>query len=263
MRVAVTGASGFIGSALCPALAAAGPEIVSREHAQSVVHLAGVAHRRAAPAEIRRVNVDLALRVGREAAAAGAHMIFMSSVKVHGDRSQIPFTEASSMKPGDVYAQSKAAAERALRDLPGLQLTVLRPPLVYGPGVKANFLALMRALARGWPLPLASVANRRSLLFAGNLADAVLRCLESPAASGKTYLVADGEAGSTAQLCRELGDALGRPARLFAFPAALLPAKLAGSLEVDDAALRGELGWKPPVTRQEALQATARWYLGG
>jgi nucleoside-diphosphate-sugar epimerase len=262
VRVAVTGASGFIGSALCRLLVERGHEITS-EGFQALVHLAGIAHRHAPASEIRRVNVDLAVRKGREAAAAGAHMIFMSSVKVHGDRSTSPLTEKASLRPGDAYAESKVAAERALRDIPDLKLTVLRPTLVYGPGVKANFFSLMRAVARGLPLPLASVDNRRSLLFVGNLADAVIRCLESPAAAGRTYLVSDGEAVSTARLCRELGEALGRRARLFPFPPALLPGKLAGSLEVDDAAIRTELGWKPPLTRRAGLEATARWYLRG
>lgn len=263
MRVAVTGASGFIGSALCPLLASAGHEIVARENAQAIVHLAGIAHRHAVPEEIRRVNVDLALRIGREAADVGAHMVFMSSVKVHGERSTTPLTERSPIEPQDRYGESKAQAERGLGEIAGLKLTVLRPPLVYGPGVRANFLALVRALARGWPLPLASLENRRSLVFVGNLADAVRRCLESPASAGKAYLVSDGEALSTAQLCREIADALGRPARLLPFPAALLPRKLAGSLEVDDAAIRAELGWKPPHARREGLRATAAWYLRG
>ena len=262
MRVAVTGASGFIGSALCPALQAAGHQ-VTNENFEVLVHLAGIAHRKAPASEIRRVNVDLAVRKGREAAAAGAHMIFMSSVKVHGDRSSSPLTEKSSLRPRDAYAESKVEAERGLRDIPDLKLTVLRPTLVYGPGVRANFLSLMRAVARGLPLPLASVDNRRSLLFVGNLADAVIRCLESPASIGRTYLVSDGEAVSSARLCRDLGEALGRRARLFPFPPALLPGKLAGSLEVDDAALRAELGWKPPFPRAAGLEATARWYLRG
>jgi nucleoside-diphosphate-sugar epimerase len=152
-----------------------------------------------------------------------------------------------------------------LRAVPGLSLTVLRPPLVYGPGVKANFLALMRAVARGWPLPLANIENRRSLVYAGNLADAAVRCLESPLAAGKTYGVADGAPLSTPALCRALGAALGRPARLFPCPPALLefapPArKLTRSLVVDDSALRRELGWAPPHTFDEGLRLTAGWF---
>jgi len=217
------------------------------------VHLAAIAHRRASRGDLQRVNVDLAVETAKRAASAGARFVFLSSVKVHGEASVAPFREDSPIAPQDRYAESKARAEEALRAIPGLRLAVLRPPLAYGPGVKANFLALMKAVARGWPLPLASVDNRRSLIFVGNLAAAILACLEREG----TYLVSDGPAISTAQLCRELGAALGRPARLFAFPSALLPRKLAGSLEVKDS-----LVWERRFTREQGLQATARWYLG-
>jgi len=199
------------------------------------------------------VNVRLPERVARQA----PRFVFMSSVKVHGERSTAPFTERSPIRPADAYGESKARAEDALRSIAGLKLAVLRPPLVYGPRVKANFLALMRAVARGWPLPLASIDNRRSLIYVGNLVDAIVRCLDAPG----TFLVSDGPAISTAQLCREIGEALGRPARLFPFPPPLLPRKLAGSLEVDDSAIRA-LGWRAPHTRKEGLKATADWYLG-
>ena len=218
-----------------------------------MVHLAAIAHRRASPDELQQVNVDLAVETARKAAAAGARFVFLSSVKVHGEASVTPFREDSPIAPQDRYAESKARAEEALRAIPGLRLAVLRPPLAYGPGVKANFLALMKAVARGWPLPLASVDNRRSLIYAGNLAAAILACLERDG----TFLVSDGPAISTPQLCRELGAALGRPARLLAFPSALLPRKLAGTLEVEDS-----LAWARPFSREEGLRATARWYLG-
>jgi UDP-glucose 4-epimerase len=189
-------------------------------------------------------------------------MLLMSSVKVLGEETPGPaFDDASPPAPQDAYGRAKAAAEAALRAVPGLSLTVLRPPLVYGPGVKANFLALMRAVARGWPLPLASIENRRSLVYAGNLADAAVRCLESPLAAGKTYGVTDGTPLSTPALCRALGAALGRPARLFPCPSALLefapPAKkLTRSLVLDDSAIRRELGWAPPYGFAEALRLT-------
>lgn len=205
---------------------------------------------------LEEVNVQLTRKVASAAAAVGASMVFLSSVKVHGDESLRPLDERAPLAPSDAYGESKARAEQLLAEIPGLQLMVLRPPLVYGPGVKANFAALMDALARGWPLPLARVKNRRSLVFVGNLVDAIIR------SAGKegTFLVSDGEAISTAQLCRELAAALRHPARLFAFPAALLPRKLAGSLEVDDSAIRRELAWQPPFTRQAGLRATADWY---
>jgi len=261
MRVQVTGAGGFVGRNLVPALVRAGHEVQAAvSGAQAVVHLAGIAHRRARSEELQEVNVRLAERVAREAAAAGARLIFMSSVKVHGDDSHHPLTEDSRLAPADEYARSKATAEAVLRSVAGLQLTVLRPPLVYGPHVKANFFALMKAIARGIPLPLASVQNRRSFVYVGNLADAILRCLAEPRAPGRTYLVSDGAPLSTPALCRAIGAALGRPARLFPFPARFLPGPLGRSLEVDDRALRTELGWRPPFPVEQALRATADWY---
>lgn len=263
MKIAVTGASGFIGTALCETLDAAGHEPILDlrriEGSNAVVHLAAIAHRSASRQALQDVNVTLAARVGRAAAAAGAHLVFLSSVKVHGEQTASPLSETSPLAPRDAYAESKVRAEDALRAIPGLGLTVLRCPLVYGPGVKANFLALMKAIARGIPLPLASVVNRRSLVYVGNLTDAILKCLNS---SG-TYLVSDGAAVSTPALCRAIGDALGKPARLFRFPPALLPmARLTRSLEVDDSAIRRELGWRPPFTLEEGLRATAEWYRG-
>ena len=285
MRVVVTGASGFIGQALVPALRARGHEVVALERtatgdlagstawpahlagAHAVVHLAALAHsRHADEARLGAVNVDAALALGRAAAVAGVRMLQMSSVKALGEETpQRPFGDSSPPAPQDAYGRAKAAAETALRAVPGLSLTVLRPPLVYGPGVKANFLALLRAVARGWPLPLAGIENRRSLVYAGNLVDAVVRCLESPLAAGKTYGVTDGAPLSTPALCRALGAALGRPARLFPLPPALLeiaPAarKLTRSLVIDDSAIRRELGWAPPHTFEEGLRRTAEWF---
>jgi nucleoside-diphosphate-sugar epimerase len=260
MKVAVSGASGFIGRALCAAL---GRDVtpIPRNGAipapcDAIVHLAGIAHRSAAEDEYEAVNVRYTEQLARQAAAVGAHFVFMSSVKVHGEESVSPLTERSPIQPRDPYGRSKARAEERLHAIAGLKLTVLRPPLVYGAGVKANFLALMRAVARGWPLPLASIENRRSLVYVGNLVDAIRRSIGTPG----TFLVSDGEPISTPALCRELGAALGRPARLFPFPPALLPGKLARSLEIDDSAIRTALGWQPPTSREAALKATAQWY---
>jgi nucleoside-diphosphate-sugar epimerase len=265
MKVAVTGASGFIGRSLCAALYAAGHEVVPTARgmtdlgdAEAVVHLAAIAHRRASPQDVHQTNVGLTRRVGEAAAARGAGLVFLSSVKVHGELSAAPFTERSPIAPRDAYGASKARAEEALHAIPGLRLAVLRPPLVYGPGVKANFLALMRAIARGLPLPFASVSNRRSLVYLDNLVDAILCCLGREG----SFLVSDGSAPSTAQLCTQIGKALQRPARLFPFPPSLLPQKLAGTLEVDDSAIRAALGWRPRCTLEQGLHATARWYRG-
>jgi nucleoside-diphosphate-sugar epimerase len=285
MRVVVTGASGFIGRAVVPALRARGHEVLAIDRAaigdiaglkdwsarlagsDAVVHLAALAHSRGVDeARLRLVNVDAALALGKAAAAAGIRMLQMSSVKVLGDEtSQRPFDDSSPHAPQDAYGRAKAAAEDGLRAIAGLSLTLLRPPLVYGPGVKANFLALMRAVAHGWPLPLASIENRRSLVYVGNLANAVVCCVESPKAGGRTYGVCDGAPLSTPALCRTLGAALGRPARLFHFPSKLLElapraASLTRSLVVDDGAIRRELGWKPPHTSEEGLRRTADWF---
>ncbi len=226
------------------------------ETADAVVHLAAIAHRRAGRQELQRVNVDFAVETARKAATLGASFVFLSSVKVHGESSKAPLREDSPIAPQDIYAESKAQAEQALRAIAGLRLAVLRPPLVYGPGVKANFLALISAVARGVPLPLACIRNRRSLVYVGNLADAIIACLGKEG----TYLVSDGEPVSTPQLVREIGAALGRPARLLPFPTSLLPEKLSGSLEVDDSHIGRTLGWKAPFTRSEGLRLTAEWY---
>lgn len=271
MKIAVTGASGFIGRNLCPLLRERGHEVIELgrtdmrpEGAQVIVHLAALAHSRGVDAEtLRKVNVELPVAIGKAAAAAGTRMLFMSSVKVHGEATPgSVFDEACPLRPQDAYARAKAEAETQLRAIPGLALTVLRPPLVYGPGVKANFLALARAIARGWPLPLAGIDNRRSLLYVGNLADAVLRCLDSP--PGKAFLIADGPAVSTTALCERMAKSLGRSARLFRLPRPLLElvpgaSRLTGSLEVDDRAIRRELGWTPPHSFEEGLRRTAEW----
>jgi UDP-glucose 4-epimerase len=277
MKVAVTGATGFIGRTLCGVLSDAGHETIvvdlraeqdapRFDGVDAVVHLAAIAHRRGAnPVELDRVNVELAAQVGRASAAAGGHLIFISSVKVHGEETLVPLRETSALAPLDAYGQSKVRAEHALRAMPGLRLTILRPPLVYGPGVKANFLALMKAIARGIPLPLASVENRRSLVYVGNLAQAIARCIATRESEGRVYLVSDGEPKSTPELCRALGRALDHRARLVPFPRAILelasPLKrLTRSLEVDDSAIRGELAWSPGYSFDEGLRATAQWY---
>jgi nucleoside-diphosphate-sugar epimerase len=253
MRILVTGLAGFIGSSLGPVLSARGHDVRSADMrgCDTVVHLANIAHARAGRDELWRVNVEGTSRAATLAAGEGVRrFIYISSAKAGA--------------PDDVYGEAKLAAENALTKVAsgtGLELVIVRPPLVYGPRVRANFLALMRAIARGWPLPLASIENGRSLVYVGNLCDAIAACIESPAAAGKTFCVADGEPVSTPDLCRAIGRALGRPARLFPFPPALLPfERLTGSLVVDDTELRRNLVWRPPFSFEDGLRATAEWY---
>jgi len=250
MRILVTGARGFIGSHLCPALAAAGHELrASVDGCDAVVHLANIAHTDASPAELHRVNVEGTIAQARAAIAAGARrFIYLSSIKA--------------AHPVDAYGRAKSIAEQALLRLEGLEPVILRPPLVYGPRVKANFLALMRAIARGWPLPLARIENRRSLIYIGNLVDAILRCLEGPAG---IFELSDGAPVSTPELCRAIGRALDRPARLYPFPVALLrllpgASRLVESQVTDDSTIQAALGWRPPFTFEQGLKDTAEWY---
>jgi nucleoside-diphosphate-sugar epimerase len=307
--VLVTGASGFVGGALCSALSASGRRVrrvvrrldtladsvavgdigpdtdwsAALEGVDSIVHLAARTHvlRETGPdglAAYRRINVGGTGQLARAAAARGVRrLVFLSSVKVNGERTEArPFTEDDAPRPEDAYGISKWEAEQALaRAAPGtrLETVVLRPPLVYGPGVKGNFLRLLGLVARGVPLPLGRIDNRRSLIYLGNLVDAIVRGLDAPRAAGATYLAADGEDLSTPALVRALADALGVKPRLLAFPvlplrlAATLAgrgaefARLAGSLQVDSSRIRRELDWHPPHTLARGLERTARWYL--
>jgi nucleoside-diphosphate-sugar epimerase len=284
MRVLVTGATGFIGRSLSPALRARGHEVrgVGREivslqapltGCHAVVHLANIAHSRASRDLLWRVNVDGTRSVAEQAVSAGVRrFLYVSSIKASGEETRDrPFDGTESPAPGGPYGEAKLAAERALSDIgrrSGLEIVIMRPPLVYGAGVKANFLALMRAIDAGWPLPFASIQNRRSLIYAENLCDAIAKCIEAPQAAGRTYVVGDGLPVSTPQLCDAIGKALGRPARIMRFPVAvlkLLPPlrQLVCSLEVDDRTLRKELGWQPPFSLEQGLVAAACSYRGG
>ncbi|ABE45880.1 UDP-glucose 4-epimerase family protein [Polaromonas sp. JS666] len=229
--------------------------------------------------EFRRVNVLGTLQLARQAAAAGVRrFVFISSIKVNGEATQPghPFTADDAPAPLDAYGISKMEAEQGLRELAaqtGLELVIIRPPLVYGPGVKANFQAMMRWLARGMPLPLGAIHNLRSLVALDNLVDLIVTCLNHPAAANQTFLVSDGEDLSTSQLLRRMGQALGKPARLIPVPSALLklgaasvgkPAvaqRLCGSLQVDISKTRQLLGWRPPVSVDAGLKKAAEGYL--
>lgn len=250
---------------------------------ECVVHLAGRAHvaseGSAALAAARLVNVDGTRRLAEAAAANGVRrLVFLSSVKVNGEATgATPYGESDPPRPEDAYGITKWEAEQALRQVAAssrMEIVVLRAPLVYGAGVKGNFLRLADLVARGVPLPLASVCNRRSLLYVGNLVDAIASCLASSRAGGKTYFVSDNEDVSTPTLVHALGGALGTPARLIACPVALLELaaaaigrradlrKLIGSLQIDTSWIRTDLGWRPPYSFLGGLQETARWYRG-
>jgi nucleoside-diphosphate-sugar epimerase len=309
MKVLVTGAAGFVGRHLCARLRDGGAtvhEAVRRvdgaarsgviavgdigpgtewgpalEGVDAVVHLAARVHlmsdAAADPlAEYRRVNVEGTLRLARQAAAAGVRrLVFASSVKVNGEGTPpgTAFREADPPAPADPYGVSKHEAEQGLAATAGIETAVVRPPLVYGPGVGANFLRLMRAVHRGVPLPLGAVDNRRSLVYVENLADVLALCASHPAAAGGTFLASDGPPLSTPALVRALGRALGRRPRLVPVPPALLrgaaslvgrgPAveRLCGSLVVDDSRVRAALGWRPPFGAEAGLARTARAYL--
>ncbi len=227
-------------------------------------------------AAFREVNVAGTERLARMAAANGVkRFVFLSSVKVNGEGRNSPYAEHDVPAPQDFYGVSKWEAEQVLNKIleeTGLEIVIIRLPLVYGPGVKANFLRMVDVVNRGFPLPLASINNRRSLIYLGNLVDAIAACVTHPKAAGQTYLVSDGEDVSTPELIRRVADALGKTARLFPFPPALMKIagrltgksdavdRLLGSLVVDSSKIRRELGWKPPYTMEEGLKETGEWF---
>ncbi len=229
--------------------------------------------------EFRHVNVEGTANLARQAADAGVkRFIYLSSIKVNGEFT-VPdrtFSASDAPAPSGPYGISKHEAENELRQIAsktGMEVVIIRPPLVYGPGVKANFESMMRWLARGIPLPLAGVTeNRRSLVALDNLVDLIVTCLHHPAAANQTFLVSDGEDLSTAQLLKRMGAAMGQPARLFCLPpvvlklgAALLNKpgiyqRLCGSLQLDIAKTRQLLGWTPPVSVDEGLRRAAEGF---
>jgi nucleoside-diphosphate-sugar epimerase len=206
-------------------------------------------------------------------------LLYVSSVKVNGEGPTArPYTAQDEPHPEDVYGSSKWLAEKLLLEATAasqLEAAIVRPPLVYGPGVRANFLRLLHWVDSGWPMPLGSVDNRRSLVGVWNLCDLLIRLLTHPAAPGRVWMVSDGDDRSTPDLIREIARAMGRRARLFPAPLALLQAaanftgraaelrRLCGSLQVDIAQTRRELAWAPPVAATEGLARTVRWYLAG
>ncbi len=227
----------------------------------------------------RRVNVAGTLQLARQAVEAGVRrFIYLSSIKVNGEmtRAGQPFRADDPATATDPYGISKWEAEEGLfalaRDT-GLEVVVVRPPLVYGPDVRANFLSMMNWLKKGVPLPFGAIRNQRSLVAVGNLADLLRVCLDHPAAAGQRFLVSDGDDLSTSELLRQLGVALRRPAWLVPVPQAWLEMaarvlgrddigrRLCGSLQVDIAKTRTLLNWTPPLTVEQALALTATRFL--
>ena len=294
--VLVTGATGFTGPAVCAGLLARGHRVAAAirggrtappgtearliadigpdtdwgrtlDGVDAVIHLAARAHVMADddPALYARINRDATLRLAAQ--AGKRRFIFVSSIKVNGETTEPgrSFTATDPANPIDPYGLSKWQAEQGLNNLADLKLTILRPPLIYGPAVKGNLYRMQRLLKRRIPIPLGAVANRRSLLGLDNLADAIGFCLDCPATVGGTYLLRDGEDVSVPDLFRRLGAAQGTPALLIPVPVGLLRFaglvagkqatinRLIGSLTVDDGPLRA-LGWQPPVSLDRGLQ---------
>lgn len=311
MRVLITGATGFVGARLLSTICGLGRHDVVAATRRSdfsapasativevdglladtqwtealrgvdvVVHCAARVHvmneTSGDPlAEFRKVNVDGALNLARQAVAAGVkRFIFLSSIKVNGEGTEPgrPYRPEDVPSPQDPYGVSKMEAEKGLRALAaesGLEVVIIRPVLVYGPGVKANFLSMMRWLDKGVPLPLGAINNRRSLVAIDNLVDLIMTCIDHPAAANQTFLVSDGDDVSTSQLLVKMARALGVSPRLLPIPGGLISLaasllgkksisqRLCGSLQVDISKNSTLLGWSPPIGTDAALKLAA------
>jgi len=312
VKVLVTGASGFVGNATCSRLVVQGMDVIgSVRHpptrplpgvdyrivgdlsantdwcdaltgVDAIIHCAARVHvmRESAADSLvafRATNVAGTEQLARQAAAAGVRrFVFLSSVKVNGEGGSLAYRETDPPAPQDAYGISKYEAECGLREIAaetGMEVVMVRSPLIYGPGVKANFQALMRALVRGIPLPLGAIHNRRSMVALDNVVDLIVTCIEHLAAANETFLVSDGEDLSTTELIRRLARAMDRPARLIPIPTMVLMAcatllgkreearRLCGNLQVNSTKARKVLGWTPPVSVDEGLRRTAKHYL--
>lgn len=311
MKVLVTGGAGFIGRDLIPRLVEAGHEVVATSRnpqavipgatvhqigdlgpgtdwrdalagVEAVIHLAARVHVMSDTAadpmlENQRVNTDGTAKLAADAINAGVqHFIFLSTIKVNGETTSAqPFRASDAPAPQDPYAIAKRDAEMALRKLArigGIRLDIIRPPLVYGPGVRGNFLSLMKLCRSGLPLPLGAIKNSRSLIFVGNVSSLIVCLLKKPDLPGGNYLCRDGDDVSTPELLRRVAAALGAPARVFPFPLFLLRlagvlsgksetlSRLTDSLAINDDVTRQDLDWTPPFNMVQGLQKTADWY---
>ncbi len=291
LTVAITGAKGFIGSSLVTELAARqfGVTQVTRSSleisgSRCVIHCAARAHIMDdevldSLTEYRAVNVQGTLNFASQAAAAGVErFIFLSTVKVNGEETNgsLRFARDDEPAPEDAYGLSKWEAEQGLWQIAsqtGMEAVVVRPPLVYGPGVKGNFARLLKLVDSGVPLPLAAVNNRRSYIGLDNLVDLLICCVDHPKAAGQTLLASDNYDLSTPELLRMIANAMGRSARLFPMPVPLLRLagralgrlnevdRLVGSLQVDSSDTRELLDWAPPVSVEEGIQQMVDSYL--
>ncbi|WP_421911066.1 UDP-glucose 4-epimerase family protein [Marinobacter sp.] len=313
--ILVTGATGFVGGPLITRLAAEpGFEVWGAARAKRgdspfafiavgeidgdtdwsealqgqrvVVHAAARAHimddSAADPlTEFRRVNVGGTLNLARQAAEAGIRrFVFISSIKVNGEQtvSGKCFTASDTPAPEDPYGTSKLEAEQGLQQIAqetGMEVVIIRPPLIYGPGVKGNFSSMNKLVSTGFPLPLGAIHNKRSLIALDNLVDLIVTCIDHPSAANQVFLAGDGEDLSTSELLRRVGIAMGKPARLLPVPAALLQfgatvlgkkamaQRLLGSLQVDISKTRHMLDWEPPVSVDEGLRRCFKKDQGG
>ncbi|MCQ4314766.1 SDR family oxidoreductase [Stutzerimonas zhaodongensis] len=307
MRILVTGASGFLASALLPGLKQQGHDVVATtrssvsarvdgvdyhlggdlseaqdwhlplQDVEVVVHTAARVHVMDESSDdplqaFRRINVFATLDLARQAAEAGvSRFVFISSIKVSGEQTRLgmPFRPDDVPRPADPYGVSKREAEDGLLALAaesGMEVVIVRPPLVYGPGVKGNFASMIELLDKGVPLPLGAVYNKRSLVGIGNLVDLIILCLDHSAAANQVFFVSDDEDLSTTEMLRCVAEAMGKPVRLVRVPASMLQIgatllgkkamaqRLLGSLQVDITKTRGLLGWTPPYTVEEGLR---------
>ncbi|MEM7282480.1 MAG: SDR family oxidoreductase [Pseudomonadota bacterium] len=311
-RVLITGGNGFVGSALVPYLLKQSFSVIAStrsseflppgvtpfpivdlsddmdwrgalEGVDTVFHLAGRAHvmgesKADALAAHRKINVDVTRNLGKQTVDHGVRrFVYISSIKVNGEATtDTPFSARDPVDPKDPYGLSKLEAEQALKEVlegSNTDLVIVRPPLIYGPGVKANFLSLLGLVRKRWPLPLANLDNRRSMISLTNLCDVLSRCATEDGALGRTFLVSDDDDVSTSRLLRLMSIAMKSKSGLFPFPVSLLKVgaslvgkgaqvnRLCGSLQVDISDTKRCLSWAPPLSVEQGVARVSEWYL--